>query len=175
MPRKSIDFENQTVTFDFGDEGTSVVNVGELPEDIKIHLMLHGASQKIGDNYAGAKSAAEETGVEPNAWAKGQADATIAQLVAAEWSQRRAGAGGQISDLARAIFEVLVNDGEDTTLENVVATLNEMDKDQKKAYRAHPAVAAVLNRLSLERKEKKQAALEAKVAGATALSAAFGS
>lgn len=161
MAKKTIDRENNTVTFDFGDAGTEVFELDNMSDEIKTALALHGASQKIGDSYAGAKSAVEDTDTDPNDWAKGQAAGVIGQLVAGDWTVRTPGSA-KSSDLAIALSEAV-----GAPLEDCIARLADADKDEKKALRAHPKVKAVLERLRAERATKKQAAAEAAAATAS--------
>ncbi len=166
MPKKSVDVENQSVTFTFGDGGEAVARLADFSDEIVTQLALHGLSQKGGDSYAGAKSACAENDIDPEEWSKAQVEGVIRQLTDGEWTVRReGGGGGGVTDLARALAEATGSD-----LTDAVAKVNDADKDTKAALRKHPAIAAILARLRQERAAKKQAELESAAADAPALS-----
>ena len=136
-----------------------------------IQLALHGASQKAGDSYASAKSATDGTDIDPNDWAMEQCAATIEQLYNDDWSVRRAGGGTTITDLARALAEVMPEVSES----DAAARLADASKEDKAALRSHPQVKAVLERLRAERATAKAeaAAKSADTSDAPALADLF--
>lgn len=156
MTKKAISTEAKTVTFDFGDETTEVFDLSEVSEDIVVQLALHGASQKIGDSYAGAKAATEDSEMDPTDWSKSQVQGVIAQLLAGDWTVRTPG-GQTVTDLAKALSEA-VGCPESEAIER----LSGADADEKKALRVHPKIAAVLARIKSDRATAKAAAAEAK-------------
>jgi len=156
MAKKSIDVENQTVTFDFGDGRVETFTLSGISDEMKIQLALHGASQKIGDSYASAKSQTEGTEIDPSDWSQGQAAGVIAQLLADDWTVRAAGTSA-VTDLATALAEAA-----DCSVDEAVTRLVDADADEKKALRKHPGIAAVLARIKSERATAKLAQAEAK-------------
>lgn len=157
MAKKTVNVEDGTVTFDFGEAGQTVINYDELPADIQRQLGLHGLSQKGGDSYAGAKSACAESDMDPEVWSKGQVDSVAQQLAEGNWAVRAGGGGPAITDLARALAEATGSD-----LEDAVERLADADKDTKNALRKHPDIASVLARIRRERAEAKEKELAGK-------------
>jgi len=165
MPKKSVNVESKSVTFEFDDDGENIVfDLANVSDEIVIQLALHGASQKGGDSYAGAKKASEDLNVDPNEWSRSQVEATIAQLVAGDWTTRTPG-GQTVTDLANALSEAV-----GCPLEDAIARLADADADDKKALRAHPDIAAVLARIKSERAAAKAEAAEAKAGSGPDLS-----
>ena len=159
MTKKVVDIAAQTVTFTFDDETSEVFELGKVSPEIRIHLALHGASQKGGDSYAGASSADD-----PMEYAKAACRDTIAQLYAGDW-RVTAAAGPRITDLATAVARVTGKD-----LEEVVEVLEGLDEAQKKALRKRPQVAAMLAMISQEKATAKAARLVEAAKGAGPLS-----
>ena len=151
MAKKSIDVEKQTVTFDFGDGRVETFTLGEMSDEMKIQLALHGASQKIGDSYASAKSQTDGTEIDPADWSQQQSAGVISQLLADDWTVRTPGSAA-ITDLMVAFEQVTGNE-----------LTSDLGKDDKAALRKHPKIAAVLARLKSERADAK-AAFTAKAA-----------
>lgn len=166
MARKTIDVVAQTVVFDFDEAGTVGFELSRCTPEMVIQLALHGLSQKAGDAYAGAKAATDGTAIDPNVWAMQQAADTIEQVYAGNWTVRTPGAGAAISDLARALAEVMP----DVTEAEAAERLSEASKEDKAALRKHPAVKAVLERIKAERATAKAAAAEAAAGSAQPLS-----
>jgi hypothetical protein len=157
MTTKTPNLESKSVTFSFDDDGDDLVfELDKCSPEIVTHLAIHGASQKGGDSYAGAKKATEETGADPIDWSRAQVQGVIDQLYAGDWTVRQPG-GVSVTDLARALSEAT-----GAPLEDCVEKLSETDKEQKKELRAHPDIKAVLTRLAAERAAKKAEAAEAK-------------
>lgn len=157
MPKKKPDVESGTVAFDFDDDAEALVfDLSKVSDDILRNLAIHGASQKIGDSYAGAKSATDGTGIDPNEWSRSQAESVISQLYEGKWIVRVPGEGA-VTDLAVALSEVT-----GATMEEATDRLKDASKDEKKALRAHPDIAAVLARIKRERAEKKEKELASK-------------
>jgi hypothetical protein len=130
--------------------------VSKFTGEIQKQLMLHGASQKLGDSYSGEdadKCHAIFVGVLKN-------------LQDGNWSARAGGGGGspRISQLAEALSRAA-----NETVEACVAKLSEMSDDEKKAVKAHPAIAAALAAIKLE-KAQAEAARLASEAGDSAYS-----
>ena len=151
MAKKTVAVETKSVSFDFGDAGTVVFNLSKVTDEMLIQLALHGVSQKGGDSYAGAKAATDGTDIDPNEWAMLECQGTIDQIYAGDWSVRRAGSGTTVTDLARALAEVLP----DWTESDAAQRIADASKEDKAALRAHPDVKAVLERLRAERATAK--------------------
>lgn len=148
---KDYDLDTGMVSFAFGDGKSFEVNVDELPSDIQRTLMLHGASQKIGDSYAGAKGNFAE--------AQANVQAVIEALKAGQWTGGRDGEGKpRLGELSAAIARVKGIPLEDATA--AVNAANESgDEGQAKikTWRAHPKIKAAI---AAARAEKAQKELE---------------
>ena len=166
MPKKNADYEAQTIGFDFGDAGESSVSLSDLPANIVANLAVHGLSQKLGDSYAGAKTATADTEIDPNEWCKAQMESVFDQLKDGNWTVRVAGAG-TVTDLARAME--IAMDGE-FSLDQCVEKLSETSKEEKAELRKHPAVKKELDAIKLARQAAKAEASAAAAEDAPALS-----
>lgn len=155
MTKKVVNAEARSVTFDFENGKSATFDLSKVSPDILTRLALHGASQKIGDSYAGAGDSAD-----PAAYAEQAANETIAQLLAGDWRVTVSG-GPRTSDLATAISRL---NGQ--PIETVVAGLAKANDDQKKELRKVPAIAAALAAIKAENamaRAKKLAEQAAKV------------
>ena len=170
MAKKTVTVETKSIQFSFGDAGEVTFDLTKCSDEMLTQLALHGASQKGGDSYASAKSATDGTDIDPNEWALGQCQATIDQIYAGDWSVRRAGGGTSVTDLARALAEVMPDVNEAEAAER----LADASKEDKAALRAHPAVKAVMERLRAERATAKaEAAANADTSEAPSLADLF--
>jgi hypothetical protein len=142
---KEYDFDSGVAEFNFGNGTTLTVNVDELSDDIKRELMFHGAMQKVGDSYAGAKGVFAD-GIQ---WAKD----VIEQLKTGQWKASRGGgeAKPRTTELAAAIARIKGID-----LAAVQEKVASASDEQRKAWRALPQVKA---QIAIIREEKARAAL----------------
>src|SRR5215210_8016779 len=53
--KKEYDLDTRVLSIEFGNGETLEFDVNEVPEETKVQLMMHGAAQKVGDSFAGAK------------------------------------------------------------------------------------------------------------------------
>lgn len=143
------------IQFTAEDGTVQTLDVNSLSDEIKFRLMVHGASQKVGDSYAGAK--AESNPVE---FAKASIAETIKQLVEGNWRVTAVG-GPRVTDLATVYAQV---SGE--TLEAAVEFVGGMDEDATKALRAKPRIKAALAALAAKRAAEKAAKLAEEAAKA---------
>lgn len=124
------------------------VSIHDYPEHIRDTLAWHALSQKIGDSYANSGGDID--------WAEEQAVAVHQMMVAGDWTRKReADSLGRATDLAKAIAEVT-----GYNLDAVKAALSRKDKDERKTFAEHPAVAAVIARIREERARAKRTELE---------------
>lgn len=148
--KKQIDADAKTITFTFENGDSATYNLGDLSPEIQTRLALHGLSQKLGDSYASAKD---------------EAPARVAgvweTLSKGEWTSRSEGGAPRVTQLARAIAQVM-----GAPIEGVVAKLADMEADQKKAIAASPDVAAALAEIKLADLQKRKEELAAKAAEA---------
>lgn len=142
---KDYDVETGEFEIAFGNGQSVKCMVYEFPAEIQKLLMLHGASQKIGDSYAGAKKNYDE--------AIKSAKDVIEQLTAGSWKASRDDeARPRLGELAEAISRIKGTDLEKTKLAVEKAT-----DDQRKTWRTNNKVKAVIAQM---RAEKAQAELE---------------
>lgn len=129
-----------TVTFKFADDTQLFFDLADVPEgsDADKALPVHGASQKIGDSYAGAESVAE---------AKIAATEQIALLVAGEWKAARAAGEPKIGLLIEALARVKP----DKTLDECRGVVESMDADGKKVLRDDRRIKAAIDAIKAER------------------------
>lgn len=135
------------IAFKFEDGTEQTIDVNSLSEEVKFRLMVHGASQKIGDSYAGAKSEPK-----PVEFAKTSVMETIKQLVDGLWRVTSPG-GPRVTDLATAYAQVM---GE--TLEAAVELVGTLNEEEVKALRAKPRIKAALLSIAATRAAEKAAA-----------------
>lgn len=169
MAKKTVSVETKTVVFEFGEAGNVTFDLSKVDDAMLTQLALHGASQKGGDSYAGAKSATDGTKIDPNEWAKAECQRVVEQIYAGEWTVRRASGGPGVTDLARALAEVMP----DVTEAEAAERLADASKEDKAALRKHPQIKAVLERLRAERAQAKAEAAEAAAGEAEPLPISF--
>lgn len=160
MPKKVIVLgENNEPTglikFTFENGTEQELNVFSLPENIQKRLTVHGASQKIGDSYAGAKGESD-----PVAFAAQAVAETIKQLVDGLWRVTSPG-GPRVTDLATVLAKV-----QGITVEQAVELIAELDEEQTKQLRNKPKIKAGLLALTAARAAEKAAKAAAEAANA---------
>ena len=126
---KKYDLENGVLTIAFVN-GAEYYDIDALPEDIKRRLMFHGASQLLGDSYAG------ET--DEMAY-RNHADARYENLAKNDWSTRGTGSG--LEDKLEAAQEALDNyiamsDAEKRTVASLGINSTVLEKAVKAAEKA---------------------------------------
>lgn len=130
------------ITFTFDDKMEETFDLSKVNDETKLRLMIHGASQKVGDSYAGAAKAEN-----PLDFAKESVKETIAQLYAGDWRAAGAGVGGpRTTDLATALARVTGK-----TVEQAAAYIDTLADEEKKALKAKGKVAAALAAITAER------------------------
>lgn len=124
------------------------VSVGfdELSEAMKMELMAHGLSQKLGDSYSQAKGNLN--------YAFAECEGVAEALKRGEWNRRGGGKAGQ-GILAEAIARLTGKD-----VAEVAALLAAKDDEARKALRKDPRVAAEIKAIELERAKAKAAKAE---------------
>ena len=147
------------IVFTFDDKTTTTFDLNKVPDEIKLQLMAHGASQKIGDSYSSAASQDD-----PIAFAKMSVDETIKNLYAGSW-RSNVGGGAKFSDFAIALSRVTGR-----TLEDCDAFEETLEKEQKAVWKNKAKVKAEMLKIAAE----KAAARAEKAAKAAAANAASG-
>lgn len=107
-------------------------------------LAIHGASQKIGDSFAGVKGDFGQ-GI-------GNAQKVIDQLYAGDWEGEREGGGPRLAELSAAIARI-----KNVPLEKAAAAVEKATKEQRDNWRSNPQVKAMVAQI---RAEKAAAQLE---------------
>jgi hypothetical protein len=157
MPKKIVNVEAQSVSFEFEDKSVLTIALSELSPATVIRAALHGISQKGGDSYAGAKDEAD-----PIAFAKAQVADVIRNLQAGDWRAASTGSGGsRISDLAKALAAATGK-----PVEEIHESLAEATDEQKKEFAKIPKVAAHLQRIKAEKAIERANKAAAKAEGA---------
>ena len=141
--------EGTIVKFAFGNGKVLTLDLATLSEEIQTELMIHGALQKIGDSYASAGG--------DFAFGEAAASKVITNLEAGQWGTPRASGDGKksVGELATALAEI-----QGVSVEDVSAALEAATEEQRKAFRAHPAIKAKI----AEIRAKKAADALAKLA-----------
>jgi hypothetical protein len=152
MPKKIIvateaGLPTGIIKFLFEDTTEQPVDLISLTDEMKFRLMVHGASQKIGDSYAGAKSEPD-----PVAFAKTAVSETIDQIVKGLWRVTASG-GPRVTDLATVFAKV-----NGFSIEEAVEFVGGLTDEDVKALRKKPKIAAGLATLAAERAVAKAAA-----------------
>ena len=121
--------EGTVLSFKFGNGEVLTLDLADLSDEIMTDLAIHGALQKIGDSYASAGG--------DYAFGMAAASKVMQNLRDGNFNAARGtGEGKQkIGELATALAAL---QGVDPAV--VTAALEAATEDQRKAFRAHPAV-----------------------------------
>lgn len=171
MPKKSVVFTpaaegvEQVTLVNFTMDKPADAPEGFVPEVIAfdltkvdqntlLRLALHGASQKIGDSYAGAK----ESGEDPIKYAHEAVSETIKQLYEGKWSVTRTGSGApRVSILVMAYARV-----KGITEDQALELLGDLSDDDKKELQKNKKIAAAIALIRAEQAaERAKKAAEA--------------
>lgn len=145
--KKEWDSDTGVVTFDFADGKTLSFDTNKLSQEMKNELMFHGASQKIGDSYAGKTKANDFAG------AQAAAQQVIDDLYAGNWKSSGDGEGRpRLAELAEAIARL-----KNAPIEKAMAAVEAATDEMRKAWRSNAEVKAAIQSIRLE---KAQAALK---------------
>ncbi len=147
--KKEYDLDTKVVSIEFGNGKVLELDCNDLSDEMKVQLMLHGAAQKVGDSYAGAKGNFN-VGIE-------SAQGVIDQLKAGEWRGAGDEARPRLAELAAAIARIRGLDKDEAGMAKVTAAVEKADDNQRKAWRSNPQVKAMI---AQQRAEKAAAALE---------------
>lgn len=144
--KKTYNDETGVVEIKFSDPSGTVVSLdtNQCNEEVRMLLMLHGASQKIGDSYAGVKGNFVE-GIN-------NAKAIVQQLLSGEWRATGEERGPRLAELAEAIARV-----KGAPVEKAMAAVEAATDEQRAAWRSNPQVKSAI---AQNRAEKAQKALE---------------
>lgn len=146
LAKKSID--GSVVTFTFSNGDTLAVDVDKFSPETQKRLALHGAAQKVGDSYAGAKTVED---------AVSEATQVHTNLLNGEWGRER-GESADGSLLEQAYLRVIQQGvpglkpaNPDATLEDARAKISTFTDEQKKNLRKVPAIVEAIGAIQLER------------------------
>lgn len=129
--------------FKLGNGQTLKVDVARLPEDMKLRLMYHGLSQKVGDMSSGFSKGKDFAG------AFEAMSGTVAHLEQNEWTKGARERGVNLQDMAEVIAKL-----KKFKLEDVLKSLQGMTEEAIKEMAKHPAIAAGLNDLRHMRRQE---------------------
>lgn len=150
MPKKIANHEAGTVEFKFEDGTSQTFELARVPEPTQRWLAVHGASQKVGDTYAGAAKAPN-----PLEYAKECVAEMIAALYAGETGVAREGGTSQrVTIFAEALVRVTGQ-----TLEAVQAFIASMDDAKRKEWESKKKVQLAMATITAERAAAKAKAL----------------
>ena len=144
MPKKAINVETRTVTFTFEDQTSQTFELDKASA-VATQLALHGASQKIGDSYAGAGDAED-----PLAYAKAAVSDLISRLYAGEWTQSGGGGSRSVPVIILAFAAVAGR-----PVEEAEELFEAMSEDERKAWAKKPKVAAQVALIRAQRAAAK--------------------
>lgn len=120
------DFQPVVHTFD----------LSKVSPAILIRLALHGASQKIGDSYAGAK----DSGEDPIAYADAAVQETIKQLYEGRWTVTRTSSGApRVSILVQAYAKV-----KGISIDEALEVIGGLEADEKTTLSKNKKIAAAI-------------------------------
>ena len=121
---KKYDMESGVLTIAFVN-GAEDFDIDALPEDMKRRLMFHGASQLLGDSYAG----------ENDEYAyKGHALKRYENLVKSDWSTRGTGSGldGKLEEAEERLAKyIAMSDDEKQLIAGMGVTRSVIEKEIK--------------------------------------------
>jgi hypothetical protein len=140
---KEYDLDTGVNYFAFGNGKTLEFDSNRCSDEIRKQLMLHGAAQKIGDSFAGAKGNFE-LGI-------GSAQDVIEQLYGGVWKAGR-GEGEsrpRLAELAEAISRI-----KSVVLDRATAAVEKASDEQRKAWRLNAKVRAVIAQIRAEKAAK---------------------
>jgi len=140
---KDYDLDTGVVYFNFGNGKSLELDTNRCSEEIRKTLLLHGASQKVGDSFAGAKGNFA-LGVQ-------SAQDVIEQLYAGAWKAGRGEgeARPRLAELAEAISRI-----KNVVLEKATAAVEKATDEQRKAWRLNAKVKAVIASIRAEKAAK---------------------
>jgi hypothetical protein len=136
---KEYDLDSGVVSFTFGNGSQLDLDCTTLSPEMQRQLMLHGAAQKIGDSYAGAKGDYSK--------AVESAQAVIEQLTQGVWRAARGEgeARPRLGELADAIARIKGVDRE-----KAMAAVEKATDEQRKAWRGNAKVKAEIAAIRAE-------------------------
>lgn len=140
----AFDGNGEVIYFNFRNGEKLEFDMSRVPEVNQRLLSFHGASQKIGDSFAGVKGD----------FAQGiaNAKAVIEMLYAGDWEQEREGGGPRLAELAEAISRIRGVD-----LEKVKQVVEAATPEERSSWRSN---LTVKNEVAKMRAEKAAEALK---------------
>ena len=147
VKKAAVSIDGTTLTIDFTDAGSVVLDATTLSKEVKASLLMHGLKQKICDSYSGIRGQEAET----------VAQAVADQLSAGNWAVVRQSSGGAVRGtlLAEAIARISGKALEEVTVQ--LAGLGESDagKEQLKLLRQDAQVKRTIAEIKLEKATKE--------------------
>jgi hypothetical protein len=142
VARKDFDAETGTLEVSFADGETRNVKLTDLPQGILTQLAGHGLSQKLGDSYASVKG---DVGA-----AKTKFDATLAELLAGNWSKARGEGEARVTELADAIARF-----KGCTPQAAMVAIGKATDDQVKSWKNAPKIKALIATIKAEKAQAR--------------------
>lgn len=143
---KDWDSETGIVFFNFGNGKSLEFDTNKLTVEMQKELMFHGASQKIGDSYAGKSKTNDYAG------AISAAQGVMDQLYAGDWRSAPGEGEGRprLAELAEAIARL-----KNAPVEKAMAAVEAATDDQRKTWRTNPEVKHAIQAIRLEKAQKQ--------------------
>ena len=132
--------EGKTVVFAFANGKDLTFDPAIVSPEIVTALMLHGASQKIGDSFAGSESVEE---------AYADASEVLDQLYAGQWKAARAAGEPRTGLLVEALARI---SGKDVAMCKLA--VETMTDDARKALRNDPRIKREIAKINFENADK---------------------
>lgn len=151
--KKVVDTEKGLITFTFDDKEPPIVFSIAKAEKVTVELAMHGASQKIGDSYAGANG--------DFAAARKTAQSVIDNLYAGDWKAARAAGEPRITLVVEALAAATGQSIENATVvvQKIMAADEKNDNtDGMKQLRNHPDVKVARATIQADRAKAQQKA-----------------
>ena len=137
---------NGTVLFTFANGQALTFDPVKVSDAIATDLILHGASQKIGDSFAGSESVDE---------AYEEASEVLEQLYAGQWKAARAAGEPRTGLLVEALARISGKDVATCKL-----AIETMADDARKALRNDPRIKQAIAEINLANANKAVAAAD---------------
>lgn len=137
LAKTVIDTDTKTVTFTFTGRDPIQVAVGELPAEIQARLMVHGATQKLRDCYAGDTTVAD---------AVADFNEVLTNLKSGKWGAERAAGEAGVALVVEALARI-----RNVAVADAQKLWDSRTDDQKTKIRANDQVKAMVATIQAER------------------------
>lgn len=141
--------DGHVLTFTFGDRDKRVVNIDDFSAETRDRAMVHGFLQVLGDSYAGAATAAKDSGGDVLAEAIGRFDARMEGLKNG-WTARATGGTPREATIDLGILAQTIATVRGKPVDRVTAVLEKLRADKKhgevRGWRDQPDILPAYNK-----------------------------